>query len=190
MFNIVALKNRYKDVKYGLSSIGMGKYLVNSDENINLNSSGDGEYILDENGFVEEFKFDTTVKPSFWYKDEAGTELVSDEYLDSELVKHNFNVFDGLYLKDNPAYTIRTYRAKPEEYYPHPWYPDKQIIEFECIRMAPYWTYGKKYEVESWFTGDAFIQADDNETRLWVWEALEYPEFFKPIYEQGETTVQ
>lgn len=185
MINIVELENRYKGIQYSVYHTGKGVYLINSDEPISLNRCNG--YVLNELGLVEEYKFVDNEQSSYWARDKAGEMKVSDaEYLE-QFRKGNHVWCDSLHIVDNPAKTIYTYRAKPEDYYPHTWYPDRKIIEFECIRIAPMWMYGKRYEVFTDSDGSELIEGDDNETRLWIDEVLNYPEFFKPIYEENNS---
>jgi hypothetical protein len=135
--------------------------------------------------FVEEYTPNDDVPPLVWSYDKEGTQIISDAEMEQRLLFLGLENYDnwksGLACIMNPEYTNRTYNNKLEDYYPHPWYPDKEIESFECIRMSVYWTKGIRYEV--FVENDGYlIEGDDHETRVWLSEALDFPEFFKPIY--------
>ncbi len=179
MKNLKQLQEKYSKYHNGLGHIRWGGktfYEVNSDVPLQLNSYGGNEgFILNELGQVQLWEFfdapfqyflkDVEITYEEWEKLE--NEIYWNSEKEEELgldVKHdNIRKWWGLTL---------------DNYYPHPCYPEKEIIAFEVINAFPYFDEGKIYEVE-----DAIIRSEeDYELSYFTWQCLEYPEFFKPIF--------
>lgn len=137
---------------------------INSDIPLYLNSySAPKGFILNENEEVEVYCMQEKI-------------LVKRHYYSDEEWETEVN-FETEHFWDEMGY--KTWWGKTlDNYYPHPWYPEKEIIAFEVIRNLPYFTVGKTYEV----VDDAIQSNEDFELNYWVWQCLEYPEFFKPLY--------
>ena len=74
--------------------------------------------------------------------------------------------------------SVKWWGKKLEEYYPHPWFPDKEIASFIVVRILPNFELKQEYEVEE----DGKIYSHNRKTSYTVEDCLEYPEFFEPIY--------
>jgi hypothetical protein len=173
---------------------GNGYYLINSDVERHLNSVSPSHYekwdrsadgFIMKGEYVQEYTHNENIQANNWSVDSEGIILLTEDQVEAQLKIMGTDKWldwvDSLYRIKNEDYTIRTYNNKLEDYYPHPWYPDKEIESFECIRMSVYWTVGTRYDV--FVENDGYlIEGDDHETRLWLSEALDFPEFFKPIY--------
>lgn len=160
-----------------------GVYPINSYEPVRINKYSSSGYVW-KNGFLEDYKFDDTIQNQmYWSRDEAGEEILTKE----EVQALEYEDYESLFLHDHRDYCIRKYRYTPNDLYPHPWFPDREIVAFECLTFAPLWEVGKIYEVDK----ERIIRSElDWETSLWVSQALDYPEFFKPIYEDRESTTK
>lgn len=67
-----------------------------------------------------------------------------------------------------------------DNYYPWPWYPEKEIKAFEVIRDFPLFSLGDILEVDE----EGLVRStQDWEMAYWVDQCLDFPEWFKPIYE-------
>jgi hypothetical protein len=187
MINVQNLIDRYKKViKSPYSAVtgflswgGKQYYAINSDEALNINSQWNKEFITNEEGFVEEYKIGEDQHPYLYFLDIDHTKPVSYEEWIKTMAKEGYpeDRYD-LYTTDNPFRVERKYRYKTTDLYPWPWYPDREIKSFTVVRIAPFWTLGEEYEVEE--TG--LITSEDDQTKLWLDEALSFPEFFKPNY--------
>ena len=69
----------------------------------------------------------------------------------------------------------KTYRLPLSAYYPHPWYPNKEIVSFEIVRLLPGHDIGDYIEIFA----NCLIS---NSLTLTVQECLQMPEFFMPVY--------
>ncbi len=163
MLNLKELSEKYKDVGLGYIRFG-GKsyYEVNSDKPLSLNAH-DGKigFVLNENQEVELFDLSERV-----------------------LIKRHY--YKDLHWEDEVDYETEYWWDEKEcekwwgktldNYYPHPWYPDKKIIAFELINDIPFFRKGKIFNL---FCGE--IECNYG-VKYSEDDCLKLPEFFKPIY--------
>src|SRR6187402_2726164 len=177
MKNLKQLQEKYSKYSNGLGHIqrgGKSYYEINSDKPLNLNSDFNG-FILNELGQVECYEFfDATYKyfmkgleisEEDWTRIEDEIKWCSEkeEELQLEIVHDNCRKWRGLTL---------------DNYYPHPYYPEKEVKAFEVIRETPYLEMGEIYEV---FCDDLYTPDYDG-IKYSVDDCLQYPEFFRPVY--------
>lgn len=170
MKNIQELIDRYKEqtkssVMGFLSWGARSFYAINSDVPVNLNMDSNG-FILNEVGLVEEFELNPDANIYIYFADKEHKQQISWE---------KFNKLHGLdedkyekFAEENPNRARLTYRFPLTEYYPHPWYPEREITGFEVIRILPFYKLGEFITYQSY----EYTQAD----------MLNHPEFFKPHY--------
>lgn len=73
---------------------------------------------------------------------------------------------------------------KLESFYPHPWFPDKKILYFECVRSCPGFDNQRVYPVSYESNEIEFdVVSSDLKFLVFIKDILKYPEFFKPVYE-------
>ena len=172
MLNLKELSERYKDVGLGYISFG-GKsfYEINSDIPLSLNSFGGKEgFVLNDKGEVE--LFDTS---------------------DKVLVKRHYYLNEDWHHYEEVEYKTEHFWDEEEpnkwwgktldNYYPHPWYPEKEIIAFELIGNLPFNRKGVIEQVvgegeNSWIE----LSSPDGAYDFTVSDCLQCPEFFKPSY--------
>ena len=182
MKNLKELQEKYSKHFNGLGHVkwgGKSFYEINSDKPLSLNSVGgkDG-FILNELGQVQcyeileaDYKFfisekEITEDEYYKYVEEAGYDSEKEEELGLKIENNNIREWWGLTL---------------DNYYPWPYYPDKEIIAFEIVSNLPYFYEGVIYNVE-----EEVIRSTENyELAYVVWECLEHPEFFRPIYKNN-----
>ncbi len=181
MLNLQEIINRYKD-KIDRSSVmgfltwgGKPYYRINSDKPISLNSTFEG-FILNKEGFAEEYEILENEESLLYFSDKELTNQISWEEF-YNLFGDNDEIYSNQVIS-NPNRTKYTRELSLSEYYPHPWFPEKEIISFKCIRIVPFWELNKEYELDE----EGLITSEDEETKMWEYECLQYPEFFEPIY--------
>lgn len=76
---------------------------------------------------------------------------------------------------DSLESTKKTYRLPLSAYYPHPWYPNKEIKAFMTVSRVPGHDIGDDIEIFA----NCLIS---NSLTLTVQECLQMPEFFMPVY--------
>lgn len=174
MKNLKELQEKYSRYFNGLGHVSWGGksyYEINSDKPLNLNSYGGKEgFILNELGQVELWEHKEHYSYTYYYK---GQEVTEEEFhrLDVEGASD-----DDLTLQSEPS--KKWWGLTLDNYYPWPYFTDKKILKFEVVRNIPFFNEGEVYNV---FCGEII----DNEgyIRYSEEQCLEFPEFFKPIYE-------
>ncbi len=179
MLNLKELSERYKDVGLGRISFGGWSYYeINSDIPLSLNSfCGKRGFVLNEKGEVELFQLATPEEYKYYFNDK---EIPYDEYwelLDSEMYDDtHFNV-----IIEPKKWWGKTL----DNYYPHPWYPERKIIAFELVNDIPFNRKGTVEEVvgegeNSWIE----LPSPEGAYDFTVSDCLNCPEFFKPVYDE------
>lgn len=174
MKNLKEIQEKYRKYFNGLGHVrwgGKSYYGINSDKPLNLNSYGGEEgFKLNELGQVELWETKENHIYTYFYK---GQEVSEEDYwrLEDDGVSD-----DDLTLKSEGC--KKYWGLTLDNYFPHPWYPEKEIISFEIINNLPYFDEGGIYEVE----GNLIRSDEDFELAYFTWQCLEHPEFFKPIY--------
>lgn len=79
------------------------------------------------------------------------------------------------WIGDSNKTAKKTYRLPLSEYYPHPWYPHKEIKAFMTVSRVPGHDIGDDIEIFA----NCLIS---NSLTLTVQECLQMPEFFMPVY--------
>lgn len=174
MLSVAGLVTRYpQGLGPALSWGGKCYYKINCSEPYNLNSTFSG-FILRDDDRVQCYSWEAP--PS--------TALLIDMEERSE--------------------SIVWWDAKLDGFYPHPFFSDNKIMAFQCVRTCPSFTEGELYEVsypedrlkrlkdrglpilfpES-ISSLVIVPGDDRMTNFDVNYMLQYPEFFKPVYERG-----
>lgn len=150
MLNLLELQNRYRCM--GKIQWG-GKvfFKINTDIPFHLNSNTDG-FILGPCGRVECY--------------------VTSE----ENIPINANAES---IRTSRFGSPRWYDDVLENFYPWPWYPDKKIVSFDCVRCCPGFDEGIFYDVQHTVTED-YLQG--RKVTIRIKNVLEYPEFFRPNY--------
>lgn len=181
MINLQQLVDRYKDV--GLQEIRFRYrhfYEINSDIPLNLSShGGSAGFILNDKDCVQIFDIIETDEDYLFFKD--GEQIHRDVFWALVDAGHR----DDIHLERN---NIEYYDGKTlENYYPHPYFPEKQIIAFEIINNLPFCRIGRIEKVVG-FDGDGLsewieIASLDGAYDFTVEDCLNQPEFFKPLYE-------
>lgn len=171
MKNLKELTEKYKDV--GLGYIlwgGKGYYEINSDERLSFNSYGGTQgFVLNDKEEVEIYNLDDTYVVKRTY------------YLDENWTQEVFYATENFYDETD----CRKWWGKTlDNYYPHPWYPEKKILAFETVGNLPFNRKGTIEKVvgegeNSWIE----LESADGSYDFTVSDCLECPEFFKPIYE-------
>jgi hypothetical protein len=174
MLNLKELSERYKDVGLGYIKFG-GKsfYEINSDTPLQLNSyGGTSGFILNHNNEVQLFEFVEDGCKHYL----KGVQITEVEFY--ELVEYfNDDDLEDEFLRMEHGGTRKWWGKTLDNYYPHPWYPGKEIIAFEIVNNLPFSRKGKIIEL----SGDGGISL--NETVGYsILNCLSNPEFFKPIY--------
>lgn len=176
MLNLLDLTKRYGNLGMGYIRFGGHSfYKINSDEPLELNSRGGSDgYILNSDGEVEIFKISDDRSYDIYYK---GKKITSEEYDNMELDE----VIDDIKIVDNS--TIKYFDETLDKYYPHPWYPEKEIVSFQVVNISPFL---KKDQILNIENGTINIQNDSNEISytITVEDCLKSPEFFKPLYNE------
>lgn len=67
-----------------------------------------------------------------------------------------------------------------DQYYPHPYFTDKEIIGFKVIRNLPFYKINEIY----YLNDDKNLGDDWSEVDYSLADCLKYPEFFEPIYDK------
>ena len=172
MLNLKELSERYKDVGLGYIHFGGHYYYeINSDVPLSLNSFGGKEgFVLNDKGEVQ--LYDTS---------------------DKVLVKRHYYLTEELNDEDEVNYETEHFWDEDEsriwwgktldKYYPHPWYPKKEIIAFELIGNLPFNRKGVIEKVvgegeNSWIE----LTSPEGAYDFTVSDCLQCPEFFKPLY--------
>ena len=169
MITIKQLQDRYPDSSFGHG--GKGYYEINSTTPVFINSYGYKKEIVNDKGEVQ--CFDLLDREDYTYT-LNGKEISEDKYY--LLLEDEDGIPDGL----EQIYSKFWWGKTIDQYYSWPYFPDKEVKAFECVRKIPYFNVGEVYEVEY----DGLIRSDeDSELAYWVYQCLEHPEFFKPIYE-------
>lgn len=161
MKNMLEIIDRYKEQlpKNGNSVTGFlhwgGKkyYEINSNDPLSINSKWGVEFITNNKGGVELYSLDEKIPG-------INTYFTDDTYEKETKLKTEFFI-ENLSPKTWWGKTI-------DNYYPWPWFPDKEITHVEIVRIIPEYTLGSQIEVKN--------------NAMLLWKALEYPEFFKPLY--------
>lgn len=173
MKNLKELQEKYSKYFNGLGKVSWGRksyYEINSDKPLNLNSYGGNKgFVLNELGQVELWEHKEHYNYTYFYK---GQEISEEE----------FNRLDGggassddLELKTD--FSKKWWGLTLDQYYPHPYYPEKKIKAFRVINNIPFLEEGEVYEL---FCGEIKVRYDIVYSED---DCLNYPEFFKPIYE-------
>jgi hypothetical protein len=167
MINLKQLSERYKDV--GLGHIGFGGhsyYEINSDIPLSLNSyGGKNGFILNRKKQVQIYDLDNR-----------------------EIVKRHYYLTEDWNDEDEVDYKTKYYWDETEpttwwgktldNYYPHPWFTEKEIIAFELVNDIPGHRKGKTFEVIEYQIKTALT------VNYSVDDCLFLPEFFKPLYNE------
>jgi hypothetical protein len=171
MINLKQLSERYKDVGLGHISFG-GKsyYEIDSDTPLRLNSySGKDGFVLNELGEVElcDLNDNRFVKRRYFL----------DENWDYEVDYETEHFWDETKPNMRWGKTL-------DNYYPHPWFPDKEIVAFEVINNLPFNRKGTIEKVVGGLDGWIELESPDGAYDFTVVDCLQCPEFFKPIYNE------
>jgi len=166
MINLAEIVERYKDKGLGYIQWGGKSYHeVNSDTPVFLNSYGGSKgFVMNELGQVQCFDLNDKV-------------LVEREYYADEDL---YNKVDYVtpYFWDNMA-PREWWGLTLDNYYPWPYYPDREIKSFTVVRELPLFDLGGEYEIDSEGT---VRSEEDFEIAYFPEQCLKYPEFFKPNY--------
>lgn len=101
---------------------------------------------------------------------------VSLNRTDSKFICNEEGLVEEFSWLDNELETAKkTYRLPLSGYYPWPWYPNKEIVSFEIVRLLPGHDIGDRLEIFA----NCLIS---NSLTLNVQECLLLPEFFMPVY--------
>ena len=172
MINLKELSERYKDVGLGYIHFGGHSYYeINSDVPLSLNSFGgkDG-FVLNDKGEVELFELNYSDDYRYFFN---GAEVSQDKYWELE----DSEMYDDIsfeIVSENKKWWGKTL----DNYYPHPWFPDRKIIAFELVNDIPFFRKGKVFNL---FCGD--IECDYG-VKYSEDDCLQLPEFFKPVYDE------
>ena len=170
MINIQQLQDRYPDGSFGHG--GSGYYEINSTIPVFINSYGYKKEIVNDKGEVQ--CFDLLDREDYTYT-LNGEEISEETYY--SMLENEDEIHDGL----EQVYSNFWWGKTIDQYYLWPYFPDKEIKAFECVRKIPYFNVGDVYEL------DEDNEIHDNRVGSFVYyslsECLEHPEFFKPIYE-------
>jgi len=172
MLNLKELSERYKDVGLGYIHFG-GKsyYEVNSDVPLSLNSfGGKGGFVLSVKGEVQLFDASDRVLVKRHY-------YLTEEWNDEDEVDYETEHFW------DETTSNRWWGKTLDDYFPHPWYPEKEIISFELIGNLPFNRKGVIEQVvgegeNSWIE----LTSPDGAYDFTVSDCLQCPEFFRPLY--------
>lgn len=183
MKNLKEMVDRYKDEPNGVGCVqwgGKSFYEINSDVPLQLNSYGgkDG-YILNEEGQVELFEFFDA--PHKYFK--AGVEITEEEWIEIEdEINWSSEKEEELELEITHDNCRKWWGLTLDNYYPHPWYPEKKTVAFELVGNLPFNKKGIICEVLEGKNGWIELYTTDDIYSFSVKNCLEAPEFFKPIY--------
>ncbi len=136
-----------------LNLVSKSFYEINSDKQISLNSNYSG-LILNPEGRAQ------------CYGGRNNYEIIKEEDKVSDI--HNFTD------------SVKWWGKKLENYYLHPYYPDKNILGFQIIRFLPDCKINDFFKLEFDSNGIEVIKVGKH--KYTESDCLEYPEFFKPIY--------
>jgi len=172
MLNLKELVKRYKDVGLGYISFG-GKsyYEVNSDTPLSFNSfGGKSGFRLNDKGEVQLFDVSDKVLVKRHY-------YLNEGWNDNEEVEYKTEHFW------DETTSNKWWGNTLDKYYPHPWYPQKEIKSFEVINNLPFNRKGTIEQVigegnNSWIE----LESPEGAYDFTVEDCLKCPEFFKPLY--------
>lgn len=170
MKNLKEISEKYKDVGLGYINWGGKKYYeINSNTPLSLNSYGGVKgFILNDEGEVELYDISEKVLIKRHY--------YSDEEWENEVDYETEHFYDETSSKKWWGKTL-------DNYYPHPYYPEKEIVAFEIMQNLPFNNIGIIEQVvgegeNSWIE----LESPDGAYDFTVSDCLQAPEFFKPIY--------
>ncbi len=148
MKNLKEIDERYKNQPNGLGYLGWGGksfYEINSDKPLYLNSYGGGKgFVLNNLSEVELFEFFET--PHQYYL--KNVELTEDEYYDIlDVIDHDWELEEYIGLKLEHNNCRKWWGLTLDNYYLHPYYPDRKIVSFEVIRDIPFTKIGDILDV-------------------------------------------
>lgn len=162
MIDLKKLSERYKDVGLGYISFGSRPYYeINSDIPLSLNSfGGKNGFILNNKGEVELFDISDKVFVKRHY-------FLTEDWNDEVDYKTEY------YWDETES--NKWWGKTLDNYYPHPWYPNKKITHFQLVNNIPFFRKGEKFAVN-------MDEIDCNGIKYSVEDCLENPEFFMPLY--------
>ncbi len=169
MKNLKELTEKYPKGLGQLRWGGKQFYEVNSDIPLSLNSyGGEKGFVLNDKGEVEIFDLNEEVFVKRRY--------YLDDWLETEVEYETEYFWDEKEPKTWWGLTL-------ENYYPHPYYPEKEIIAFDVVRDLPFNLAGTVETVvgecpNSWIE----LESPDGAYDFTVSDCLLCPEFFRPIY--------
>lgn len=173
MLNLKKLSDRYKGFGLGYIRFG-GKsfYKIESDEPLQLNSYGGSDgFVLNDNDQVMIINNDDKQYKYFY----DGNEISKEEFMSDK-----YSIDDDKLTAD--IIYDKCYDETLDKYYPHPWYPNKNILEFEVVNIIPFAKKGDRFKVS-----DNVIDIRNENSisfSISVEDCLNTPEFFKPLYDE------
>lgn len=182
MKNLKQLLERYNTLSTGaLGWGGKSYYEMNSDVPLSLNSYGQPKgFILNEKHEVELFELGESYLDWYVEDDEGIKHFISDEQCNVIFAEMGYPDEYVLGIDADVQSSTKKWWGKTlDNYYPHPWYPEKEIVAFEVIRMLPFFTVGDVIEMDEYRVIRSEI---DLECFYDIYDCLKYPEFFKPVY--------
>lgn len=156
---------------------GKNFYEINSQKELCLNRDYES-FILNEKGEVEIYEIIDRENGlgMTCYRDPEFTIPITYEEIDDEGLEYEEGYFR------NYEEGIKKYWGKTlDHYYPHPWYPNKEIKGFEILRELPEVFIGEIIELSYNFYDGLFIKISQNIIYS-LEKCLKFCEFFRPIY--------
>lgn len=179
MLNIEEISKRYKclgEIRWGNKNY----YEINSDEPLSLNSyGGDDGWLLNDKGEVEIYEL-IEAPWQYFLKDK---EITREEYEDIlEEINYDYEKEAEIGLRTE-NFNVKQYWGKTlDNYYPHPWYPNRAIKGFEIVNNLPGAKKGVFIELNNINNMWIEIHLCGDILQYSIEDCLDNPEFFKPIY--------
>lgn len=172
MLDLKKLGERYKDVGLGVCRFGgRNFYEVNSDTPLSLNSyGGTMGFVLNDKEEVELFNLSEKVLVKRHY-------YLTEDWNDEDEVEYETEYY---WDETEPK---KWWGKTLDNYYPHPWYPERKIVAFQLINNVPLHNEGTVFKVKQEIYPYIIVTTISGEIYYQLEDCLNCPEFFKPIYE-------
>lgn len=166
MKNLKQLSEKYNNNLGQLLWGGKDYYRINSDVPVSLNSFGGAQgFVLNEKGEVEEYDINNRVVVKRHY------------FLDEDFISDSEDPTEYFWDETEPS---KWWGLTLDNYYPWPWYPEREIKGFTIIRNLPLFELSQYIELDE---EGILRSSEDWELSYTTEQCLNYPEFFIPIYE-------
>jgi len=178
MKNLKELQEKYSKYTNGLGHIRWGGkeyFEINSDKPLKLNGTT-GRFILNDKGEVQLYEILPWEEKTKVYTKKG--EVITEEQFDLETI--NLTMDEMKVQEYDVTIEDNVWWGKTlENYYPYPYYPDKQIKGFTIMKEIPLFELFEYCDLDE---DDLIRSTDDYEIAYTKEQCLNLPEFFKPIY--------